>query len=76
MYVTTRGTDYKNAYRLGANIMGDCFDELYKSTGNNGTTDFLNGYTVDFDTKTDNDEVICTHILTLKYTRKLSMLRR
>lgn len=76
IYVTTRGTDYKNAYRLGVNIMGDVFDELYTATGTSPNDNSLNAYTAEFDTKMDNDEVVCVHILTLTYRRLLSMLSR
>ena len=76
LFITTRGTDYKNAYRLGLNIMGDCFDELYLNTGLNGTTDSLINFTAEFDTKMDDDEVICVHVLTLTYMRQVSMLNR
>tara|TARA_Y100001938_G_C8095498_1_gene437897 strand:- start:2988 stop:4061 length:1074 start_codon:yes stop_codon:yes gene_type:complete len=76
IYVTTRGTDYKNAYRLGINIMGDVFDELYSATGTSPNDNSLNAYTAEFDTKMDNDEVVCVHILTLTYRRLLSMLSR
>jgi len=76
MFITTRGTDYKNAYRLGVNIMGDIFDDLYLNTGLSGTTDSLIAFTSDFDTKMDDDEVICVHVLTLTYMRQVSMLHR
>ena len=76
LFITTRGTDYKNAYRLGLNIMGDCFDELYLNTGLSGTTDSLINFTSEFDSKMDDDEVICVHVLTLTYMRQVSMLHR
>lgn len=76
VYVTTRGTDYKNAYRQGLSIIGECFDELYTQTGLNGTIDALTGYNLVFDTKMDEDEVVCIHHLNLTYMKKVDMKRR
>ena len=76
LFVTTRGTDYKNAYRQGMEIAGDAFDELYTTTGLLGTTDSLIDYNIQFDTKMDNDEVICVHRMELTYMRQLNMLHR
>ena len=76
LYITTRGTDYRNAYRQGIAILGECFDELYTNTGLSGGIDSLEGYTVSLDTKTDDDEVICVHTLTLNYMKKVNMTRR
>lgn len=76
MFITTRGTDYKNAYRMGADIAGDCFDEIYTNTGLQGNTDSLTSYKITFDTKTDNDEVVCVHRMELTYMRRLNMLHR
>tara|TARA_R110000744_G_scaffold33061_8_gene77064 strand:- start:134 stop:1219 length:1086 start_codon:yes stop_codon:yes gene_type:complete len=76
MYITTRGTNYKNAYRLGVEIAGDCFDELYKTTGLNGTTDSLISYDIEFNSKMDDDDVVCVHVLTMRYMRRLNMLHR
>lgn len=76
LFVTTRGTDYKNAYRMGMEIAGDCFDELYTNTGLLGNTDSLTNYEINFDTKMDNDEVVCVHRLEVTYMRRLNMLHR
>jgi hypothetical protein len=76
IFVATRGTDYKNAYRSGLEIVGDVFDELYTTTGLKGTTDSLTNYLVQFDTKMDNDEVVCVHRMELTYMRRLNMLHR
>lgn len=76
IFVATRGTDYKNAYRAGLEIVGDIFDELYTTTGLKGTTDSLTDYLVQFDTKMDDDEVVCVHRMELTYMRRLNMHRR
>jgi hypothetical protein len=76
IFVATRGTDYKNAYRSGMEIAGDVFDELYTTTGLLGTTDSLTNYVIQFDTKMDNDEVVCVHRLELTYMRRLNLLHR
>lgn len=76
LFITTRGTDYKNAYRMGLEIAGDCFDELYTNTGLKGNTDSLTNYEINFDTKMDDDEVVCVHRLEVTYMRRLNMLHR
>ena len=57
-------------------IAGDVFDELYTNTGLQGNTDSLIDYTINFDTKTDDDEVICVHRMEFTYMRRLNMLHR
>ena len=74
--ITTRGTDYKNAYRMGASIMGEVFDELYTKTGLSGGVDSLVSYVANFDTRIDADEVVCIHTLKLTYMKKVRMFRR
>lgn len=76
IYVTTRGTTYEDAYRLGLNIVGECFDELYTTTGLNGTTDSLYEYQLELQTRTDDETTICTHLLTLTYMRRINMRHR
>ena len=76
VYVTTRGTNYENAYRLGLNIVGEVFDEVYRNTGLNGTTDSLNDYNLTLDHKFDDDDTICTHILSFTYLRRINMRTR
>ena len=76
IYVTTRGTDYKNAYRLGMSIMGEVFDELYTKTGLEGGIDSLISYEAMLDSKLDDDEVVCVHTLTLTYMKKIRMFLR
>tara|TARA_R110000751_G_scaffold109345_7_gene206448 strand:- start:4115 stop:5179 length:1065 start_codon:yes stop_codon:yes gene_type:complete len=76
VYVTTRGTNYENAYKQGLNILGEVFDEIYTNTGVNATTDSLVSYTAELDTKKDDDETVCVHTLTLTYMRKIDMRHR
>jgi hypothetical protein len=76
IYVTTRGTTYEDAYRMGLNIVGECFDELYTTTGLNGTTDSLYEYNLELQSRLDDDVTICTHMLTLTYMRRINMRHR
>tara|TARA_R110000796_G_scaffold72251_1_gene163526 strand:- start:962 stop:2050 length:1089 start_codon:yes stop_codon:yes gene_type:complete len=76
IYVTTRGTDYKNAYRQGLSIMGEVFDELYTKTGLEGGIDSLLAYDATLDSKLDDDEIVCVHTLTLTYMKKVRMFLR
>ena len=76
VFITTKGTDYENAYRFGLRIAGDVFDEIYTSTGLNATLDNLTGYTATFDAKLDSDEQVCVHRLNFNYERREKMLMR
>jgi len=76
LYVTTKGTDYKNAYRTGLSIMGECFDELYTQTGLQSGVDSIVSYQASFDSKMDNDQFICVHTLQLTYMKKVRMFMR
>tara|TARA_Y100000004_G_scaffold73756_1_gene82856 strand:+ start:758 stop:1813 length:1056 start_codon:yes stop_codon:yes gene_type:complete len=76
IYVTTKGTNYEEAYRLGLNIIGEVFDELYVNTGLTATTDNLESYAMNLDTKLDDDETVCVHQLNLSYNRRIKMTRR
>ena len=76
VYITTRGTNYENAYRLCLNIAGEVFDEIYTKTGLLGTTDSLNNYSLELAHKFDDDDVVCTHMLTFTYLRRINMRRR
>jgi len=73
VYVTTKGTDYKNAYRSGFDIMGDVVDEVLLTTGLKGTTDALTGFNTAFDTKLDDDEVICIHRTVFEFMRRVQV---
>lgn len=76
LIITTRGTDFRNAYRSGLTILGECFDELYTKTGLEDGTDTLTNYAVKLDTKMDDDEVLCVHTLQLTYMKKVNLTRR
>jgi hypothetical protein len=76
IYVATRGTNYENAYRSGLNILGEVFDELYTQTGVQGTTDSIIQYDAQLDSKMDDDETVCVHILTMTYMRRIDMRHR
>jgi len=76
LFITTVGSDYKEAYKLGMEIAGECFDELFTSTGLNGTTDALEGFESTFDTRMDDDEIVCIHNLNFRYRRRVNMRTR
>ena len=76
VFVTVKGTNYENAYRKSLNIMGEVFDELYTNTGLSGTTDSIIAYSADLDPKMDDDEIVCVHVLTLTYMRRIDMRHR
>ena len=74
--VTTRGTNYEDAYRSGLNIVGEVFDQLYTNTGVLATTDSIIAYNADLDVKLDDDDTVCTHQLTFTYQRLIDMRHR
>ena len=76
VFVCTRGSTYESAYRMGMDISGEVFDELFINTGTDYTTDALRGYTMALDTKVDDDEIICVHQLSFNYMRRMNMLHR
>ena len=76
IFVTTRDSNYEQAYRSGMNILGEIFDELYTNTGLRGTTDSITGFQTSFDTRLDADETVCVHTLTLEYIRRINMTHR
>ena len=76
IFITTQGTNYENAYRLGASILGEVFDELYTKTGLEHGVDTLLDYDVRFDTKIDDDETVCIHTLNMTYMKKIRMFLR
>jgi hypothetical protein len=76
VFITVRGTNYEDAYRAGLNIMGEVFDELYTNTGVSGTTDSIVSYDAKLDSKMDDDETVCVHVLTLTYMRRIDMRHR
>jgi hypothetical protein len=76
IFITTRGTNYVDAYRSCLNITGEVFDELYTNTGLSGNTDSIISYSADLDTKRDDDETVCVHTLTIRYMRRINMRTR
>jgi hypothetical protein len=76
IFVATRGTNYENSYRSGLNILGEVFDELYTQTGVQGTTDSIIQYDAQLDSKIDDDETVCVHVLTMTYMRRIDMRHR
>ena len=76
IFITTKGTDYQEAYRFGLRIMGDVFDELYTNTGLDSSQDSLVGFAAQFDNKLDADEQVCVHQLNLRYMRRERMTIR
>lgn len=76
IFVATRGTNYENSYRSGLNILGEVFDELYTQTGVQGTTDSIIQYDAQLDSKMDDDETVCVHVLTMTYMRRIDMRHR
>lgn len=76
VFITTTGSDYKEAYKQGLEIGGEVVDELYTLTGLNGTTDSLEQFSSSFDAKMDDDENVCIHQLTFTYRRRVNMRRR
>jgi len=76
IFVSAKGTNYENAYRLAASILGEVFDELYVNTGLDDGVDSLLGYTTTFDSKVDDDEIVCIHTLSLEYMKKIRMFYR
>ena len=76
IFITVKGTNYEDAYRAGLNIMGEVFDELYTNTGLQGTTDSIVSYDAKLDSKMDDDETVCVHVLTMSYMRRIDMRHR
>ena len=76
VFITVKGTNYEDAYRAGLNIMGEVFDELYTNTGLQGTTDSIVSYDAKLDSKMDDDETVCVHVLTMSYMRRIDMRHR
>ena len=76
IYVTTKGTNYEEAFRLGLNIIGEVFDELYTTTGYRATTDNLEAYNLLMDVKMDDDETVCVHQMNITYRKRIKMNRR
>ena len=76
VYVVTKGTDYKNAYRQGMDIIGEVLDELYSKTGLKGSSDSLIGHDARLDSRLDPDDQVCVHVLNLRYMRRVDLSKR
>jgi len=76
VYIITRGTNYENAFRMGLNIAGEVFDEVYTTTGLKGTTDSLMEYSLELDHRTNQEDLTCVHLLTFTYDRRINMRKR
>lgn len=74
--VTTRGTNYEDAYREGLNIVGEIFDEIYTNTGVLASTDSIISYNAELDVKIDDDDMVCTHQMVFTYQRLIDMRHR
>jgi hypothetical protein len=76
VFVLTRGTNYKNAYRFCLNIVGDVFDEIMTNLGLDFNKDAIIGYNLELDTKMDDDETVCVHKLSFDLFRRVPLQRR
>jgi len=76
VYIVTKGSDYRNSYRLGMDIIGECLDELYSKTGLKGSTDSLIGHDARLDARLDPDDQVCVHVLNLRYMRRVDLSKR
>ena len=76
IYIVTKGTNYRDSYRQGMEIIGEILDEVYAKTGLKGSTDSLIGHSARLDSRMDPDDQICVHVVTLTYMRRVDMQRR
>lgn len=76
IYITTRASNYKNAYRLGLDIASDVFDEIMLDLGLDFNTDSILSYDLTLDNKLDNDEIVCLHQLQFDMMRRSHLKRR
>ena len=76
IYITTRASNYKNAYRLALDITSDVFDEIMLDLGLDFNTDSITSYDLTLDNKLDNDEVVCLHQLSFDMVRRSHLKRR
>ena len=76
IFILTRGTNYKNAYRRCLDITADVFDEVMTNLGLDFNNDAILGYDVTLDTKMDDDDTVCVHQLSFDVTRRTHLQRR
>lgn len=76
VFVLARGTNYENAYRFCLNIVGDVFDEIMTNLGLDFNKDAILAYSLDLDTKMDDDETVCVHRLSFDLFRRVALQRR
>tara|TARA_R110000787_G_scaffold38567_1_gene97028 strand:- start:607 stop:1656 length:1050 start_codon:yes stop_codon:yes gene_type:complete len=76
VFILTRGTNYKNAYRLCLDIAADVFDEIMINLGLDFNTDAITSYSLSLDTKMDEDETVCVHQLNFDTMRRIHLQRR
>jgi len=76
VFILTRGTNYKNAYRLCLDIAADVFDEIMTNLGLDFNTDAILGFSLSLDTKMEEDETVCVHQLNFETTRRVHLQRR
>jgi len=76
LFIMTRGTNYKNAYRDCLSLTGDVFDEIMTNLGLDFNNDAILGFRLELDTKQDDDETVCVHQLTFDIIRRIHLQRR
>lgn len=76
IFILTRGTNYKNAYRRCLDITADVFDEIMTNLGLDFNNDAILSYTITLDTKMDDDESVCVHQLAFDVARRTHLQRR
>lgn len=76
LFIMTRGTNYKNAYRDCLSLTGDVFDEIMTNLGLDFNNDAILGFRLELDSKQDDDETVCVHQLTFDIIRRIHLQRR
>lgn len=76
VFIATRGTNYRNAYRQCLDITSDVFDEIMTNLGLDFNVDSILGYTLELDSRLDESENVCVHKLTFEGMRRSHLQRR
>ena len=76
VFILTRGTNYRNAYRACLDITGDVFDEIMTNLGLDANQDAILGYELTLDNKMDDGETVCVHKLSFDTMRRHHLQRR